>query len=186
MMMPSTFWFLTLTLTLSVGLLTSFVYSNAEVDALSALKRSLIDPGNKLKWWDSNSFDPCSWVYVTCNAQNRVTRLDMGRLNLAGKLAPELGNLAQLQYLELYQNKIQGGIPAELGQLTNLIALDLYENNLSGTLPSSLENLKALRFLRVNNNKLLTGPVPRGLLRVPDLDISNTGLTKPPASRPLV
>lgn len=53
----------------------SMVNANSEGDALIAFKQSLSDPTNALKSWDQNLVDPCTWVYVTCNAANQVTRL---------------------------------------------------------------------------------------------------------------
>nr|XP_011460208.1 PREDICTED: BRASSINOSTEROID INSENSITIVE 1-associated receptor kinase 1-like [Fragaria vesca subsp. vesca] len=180
------FLLFSLTLTLTLGLLTPLVFSNPEVDILTKFRQGLIDPDNALQSWDSSLVDPCTWFHITCNADNKVIRMDLANYNLAGKLVPELGDLSQLQFLELDRNKFEGTIPTELGKLTNLISFDLYENNFSGGLPSALENLKQLRFVRVNDNKLLSGLVPKGLLGVAVLDITNTGLTKPPASRKLL
>ncbi|KAJ4750956.1 Leucine-rich receptor-like protein kinase family protein [Rhynchospora pubera] len=152
--------------------------ANSEGDALSALRRSLSDPGGVLQSWDPTLVNPCTWFHVTCDRDNHVTRLDLGNLNLSGNLVPELGKLEHLQYLELYKNNIQGTIPSELGNLKNLISLDLYKNNISGTVPPSLGKLKSLVFLRLNDNRL-TGPIPRELTRISSLkviDVSNNDL----------
>ncbi|KAL6530622.1 Leucine-rich repeat protein 1 [Orobanche minor] len=151
---------------------------NSEGDALYALRRSLTDPDNVLQSWDLNLVNPCTWFHVTCNGDNRVTRVDLGNANLSGHLVPELGKLEHLQYLELYKNNIQGTIPAELGNLKSLISLDLYNNNISGKIPQSLGNLKSLVFLRINNNQL-NGPIPRGLAGISSLkvvDVSSNNL----------
>ncbi|XP_057767375.1 leucine-rich repeat protein 1-like [Salvia miltiorrhiza] len=151
---------------------------NSEVDALYALRRSLIDPRKVLQSWDPNLVSPCTWFHVTCNQDNRVTRVDLGNSNLSGHLVPELGKLEHLQYLELYKNNIQGAIPAELGKLKSLISLDLYNNNISGIIPPSLGNLKSLVFLRLNDNRL-NGPIPRVLTGISTLkvvDVSNNNL----------
>ncbi|KAK6127138.1 hypothetical protein DH2020_039117 [Rehmannia glutinosa] len=131
---------------------------NSDGDALSALRRSLSDPDKVLLSWDPNLVNPCTWFHVTCNQDNRVTRLDLGNSNLSGHLVPELGKLEHLQYLELYKNNIQGAIPTELGNLKSLISLDLY-NNISGKIPPSLGNLKSLVFFDVSNNNLC-GTIP--------------------------
>ncbi|XP_054817647.1 leucine-rich repeat protein 1-like, partial [Prosopis cineraria] len=154
------------------------VSANSEGDALHALRRSLHDPNNVLQSWDPTLVNPCTWFHVTCNQDNRVTRVDLGNSNLSGHLLPELGNLEHLQYLELYKNNIQGTIPLELGNLKNLISLDLYSNNISGIIPPSLGKLKNLVFLRLNDNQL-TGPIPRQLADVKSLkvlDVSNNDL----------
>jgi len=152
--------------------------ANSEGDALSALRRSLRDPGGVLQSWDPTLVNPCTWFHVTCNRDNCVTRLDLGNLNLSGHLVPELGKLEHLQYLELYKNNIQGTIPSELGSLKSLISLDLYKNNISGTIPPALGKLKSLVFLRLNGNRL-TGPIPRELAGISSLkvvDVSSNDL----------
>ncbi|XP_052193478.1 BRASSINOSTEROID INSENSITIVE 1-associated receptor kinase 1-like isoform X10 [Diospyros lotus] len=155
--------------------------ANAEGDALSALKANLADPNNVLQSWDATLVNPCTWFHVTCNSENSVTRVDLGNANLSGQLVSQLGQLPNLQYLELYSNNISGKIPNELGDLTNLVSLDLYLNKLNGPIPETLGSLQKLRFLRLNNNTL-TGRIPMllttiGTLQV--LDLSSNQLTGP-------
>ncbi|KAJ9686923.1 hypothetical protein PVL29_015678 [Vitis rotundifolia] len=155
------------------------VSGNSEGDALNALKSNLADPNNVLQSWDATLVNPCTWFHVTCNSDNSVTRVDLGNANLAGQLVSQLGQLTNLQYLELYSNNISGKIPEELGNLTNLVSLDLYMNKLSGPIPTTLGKLAKLRFLRLNNNTL-TGTIPRSLTTVNTLqvlDLSNNQLT---------
>ncbi|XP_047950974.1 leucine-rich repeat protein 1-like [Salvia hispanica] len=162
----------------SSSLLLPKAHCNSEGDALHSLRRSLTDPDNVLQSWDPNLVNPCTWFHITCNQDNRVTRLDLGNSNLSGHLVPELGKLEYLQYLELYRNNIQGAIPDELGNLKSLISLDLYNNNISGNIPPSLGNLKSLVFLRLNDNQL-HGPIPRTLAGIHTLkvvDVSNNNL----------
>ncbi|KAI0531426.1 hypothetical protein KFK09_000981 [Dendrobium nobile] len=138
----------------ALTLFASFASSNSEGDALYALRRGLSDPENVLQSWDRTLVNPCTWFHITCNQDNRVTRL------------------------ELYKNDIQGTIPAELGNLKNLISLDLYNNNISGSIPPALGKMKSLVFLRLNNNKL-SGRIPRELAEVSSLkvvDVSNNNL----------
>lgn len=51
------------------------VRANSEGDALYALRRSLNDPDNVLQSWDPNLVNPCTWFHITCNQDNRVTRV---------------------------------------------------------------------------------------------------------------
>ncbi|KAG5249652.1 leucine-rich repeat protein [Salix suchowensis] len=106
--------------------------ANLEGDALYSLRRAVKDPGHVLQSWDPNLVDPCTWFHVTCDGDNRVTRLDLGNANLSGSLVPELGKLVRLQYLELYMNELVGPIPKELGNLKSLVSLDLYDNTSLG------------------------------------------------------
>ncbi|KAK9075721.1 hypothetical protein SSX86_004050 [Deinandra increscens subsp. villosa] len=156
----------------------SKVYGNAEGDALNALKSQLSDPNNVLQSWDATLVNPCTWFHVTCNNENSVTRVDLGNADLSGQLVPQLGQLRNLQYLELYSNNITGRIPNELGNLTNLVSLDLYLNRLDGVIPDTLGKLQKLRFLRLNNNTL-TGTIPISLTTIASLqvlDLSNNNL----------
>ncbi|KAM7464778.1 hypothetical protein LguiA_032899 [Lonicera macranthoides] len=153
-------------------------HCNTEGDALYALRRAVKDPENVLQSWDPTLVDPCTWFHVTCDTDNRVTRIDLGNAKLSGNLVPELGKLERLQYLEVYMNNLVGPIPAQLGGLKSLVTLDLYHNNLTGPIPSSLSTLSNLRFLRLNNNRL-TGKIPRQLTKLPNLkilDVSNNDL----------
>ncbi|CAF1711615.1 unnamed protein product [Brassica napus] len=173
MMKPSFLWLLL------VFDLVLRVAGNAEGDALSALKNSLADPNKVLQSWDATLVTPCTWFHVTCNSENSVTRVDLGNADLSGQLVMQLGQLPNLQYLELYSNNITGTIPEQLGNLTELVSLDLYLNNLSGPIPKSLGRLQKLRFLRLNNNSL-SGEIPRSLtavLSLQVLDLSNNPLT---------
>nr|XP_016459499.1 PREDICTED: BRASSINOSTEROID INSENSITIVE 1-associated receptor kinase 1-like isoform X2 [Nicotiana tabacum] len=164
-----------------IGLLLVPVSANIEGDALNALKTNLADPNNVLQSWDPTLVNPCTWFHVTCNSENSVTRVDLGNANLSGQLVPQLGQLPNLQYLELYSNNISGRIPFELGNLTNLVSLDLYLNRLNGPIPDTLGKLQKLRFLRLNNNSL-NGRIPMLLTTVISLqvlDLSNNNLTGP-------
>ncbi|RWW28686.1 hypothetical protein BHE74_00001283 [Ensete ventricosum] len=125
----------------------SRVLANLEGDALHSLRTNLNDPNNVLQSWDPTLVNPCTWFHVTCNNENSVIRVDLGNAALSGQLVPQLGQLKNLQYLEIYSNNISGTIPVELGNLTNLVSLDLYLNNFTGVIPETLGNLAQLRFL---------------------------------------
>ncbi|KAB1993876.1 hypothetical protein ES319_D13G062300v1 [Gossypium barbadense] len=117
------------------------VAGNAEGDVLKALKNNTADPNNVLESWDATGYNPCVWDHVTCNHRNSVTRVDLQNANLSGQLVPQLGQLPNLQYLELCGNNISGIIPEELGNLTNLasqqqlIDRNLSNNQLVGDIP---------------------------------------------------
>jgi somatic embryogenesis receptor kinase 1 len=153
-----------------IALMPVGVLGNTEGDALYALRQSLTDSSNVLQSWDPTLVNPCTWFHVTCNAENSVTRLDLGNAGLSGKLVPNLGLLTNLQYLEMYSNNISGPIPKELGNITSLSSLDLYQNNFTGTIPDSLGQLSNLRFLRLNNNSL-TGSIPVSLTNIQGLQV---------------
>ncbi|CAN6337245.1 unnamed protein product [Urochloa humidicola] len=154
----------TRTLSMATGVLMAMVVAavaaaNKDADALTALRGGLKDPDGALNSWDPTLVNPCTWFYVTCDGDNRVIRLDLGNLKLSGTLAPELGQLERLQFLEVYDNNIQGRIPEELGGLTNLVGLDLRNNRITGPIPLALGNIKSLKFLDLSNNDLC-GTIP--------------------------
>ncbi|GMN49324.1 hypothetical protein TIFTF001_018490 [Ficus carica] len=73
-----------------------------------------------------------AFAYVECNSEGmllfkdlvynshslpRSLTWDLGNAGLSGPLVPELGNLTNLQFLEVFENHINGTIPREIGQL---------------------------------------------------------------------
>ncbi|KAL9462125.1 hypothetical protein AB3S75_000178 [Citrus x aurantiifolia] len=157
------------------------ISANAEVDALYIFKSKLQDPNNSLQSWDNLPGNLCTWFHVTCNPEGSVTRVDLGNAALSGELAPELGQLKNLELLELYGNNLSGRIPSALGNLTKLKSLDLYSNLFNGTIPDTLANLKQLKYLRLNNNSL-SGSIPTSLTTITSLnilDLSNNRLSGP-------
>ncbi|KAJ8769552.1 hypothetical protein K2173_005155 [Erythroxylum novogranatense] len=157
------------------------ISANMEGDALHNLRANLLDPYSVLQSWDPTLVNPCTWFHVTCDNENSVIRVDLGNAALSGQLVPQIGQLKNLQYLELYGNNITGPIPNDLGNLTNLVSLDLYLNNFTGPIPETLGKLKKLRFLRLNNNSL-SGSIPMSLTNITALqvlDLSNNRLSGP-------
>ncbi|XP_043721435.1 somatic embryogenesis receptor kinase 1-like isoform X3 [Telopea speciosissima] len=146
------------------------ICANEEGDALHGLRTNLEDPNNVLQSWDPTLVNPCTWFHVTCNNDNSVVRVDLENASLSGELVPQLGQLKNLQYLELYSNNFSGLIPIDLGNLTNLVSLDLYLNGLSGSIPDSLGKLTKLQFLRLNNNSLM-GEIPMSLANITTLQV---------------
>ncbi|KAL6959256.1 Somatic embryogenesis receptor kinase 1 [Sarracenia purpurea var. burkii] len=159
----------------------TMISANMEGDALHNLRINLEDPNNVLQSWDPTLVNPCTWFHVTCNNANSVIRVDLGNAALSGQLVPQLGQLKNLQYLEIYSNNISGPIPGDIGNLTNLVSLDLYLNSFIGPIPDTLGKLTKLRFLRLNNNSL-SGSIPMSLTNITALqvlDLSNNRLSGP-------
>jgi uncharacterized protein YjbI with pentapeptide repeats len=100
--------------------------------------------------------------------------------NLLSSIPPELGNLANLQILDLHDNRLTGSIPLELGNLANLEWLDLSANPLSGSIPPELGNLANLQTLYLYDTPL-SGALPRSLIALvlDRFDFSNTNLCEP-------
>ncbi|KAI4302628.1 hypothetical protein MLD38_038350 [Melastoma candidum] len=166
-----------------------------EINALKAIRSSLIDPLNNLKDWVKS--DPCrsNWTGVICHNFTddlHVTELRLLRKNLTGTIAPEVGlltyvtvldflwnsiggsipkevgNMTSLQILLLSGNNISGPLPDELGNLPNITKFQLDLNYISGPLPASFANLKNIKHFHMNNNSI-SGQIPPGLHQLPAL-----------------
>ena len=132
----------------------------SDCEALLSAKDALAGTAT-LSWGLTTSI--ADWDGVTVRGTpRRVTRLDLGRSGLTGKIPPELGELSALTDLYLSGNRLTGEIPSELGQLSELVWLFLHGNRLSGEIPSELGGLTNLRRLYLQDNGL-TGSIPPGL-----------------------
>ncbi|MCP4147242.1 MAG: hypothetical protein GY757_05780, partial [bacterium] len=89
------------------------------------------------------------------NLENLNLRSDF----LSGSIPPELGNLSNLAELSLYSSQLSGSIPPELGNLSSLAELSLYSSQLSGSIPAELGNLSNLESLTLSSNSL-SGSIP--------------------------
>ncbi len=118
---------------------------------------------------------------IVAGDQSRVVALDLTTSGLSGQIAPELGQLSELQSLHLYGNELTGRIPEELSRLGNLTILDLGGNRLTGEIPSQLGDIATLTWIDVSFNDL-SGPIPDELSNLESLEwlvIAGNELTGP-------
>ncbi len=134
-------------------------YLLTDCEILLALKDTLVGSGTELNWAPNVSI--ASW-YGIAVSDGRVQWIDLSSMNLGGSIPPELGDLTELRYLELYDNWLSGSIPPELGDLKNLLELRLDYNGLTGPIPSELAGMRNLQYLYLDSNGL-TGPIPSEL-----------------------
>ncbi|XP_042393199.1 leucine-rich repeat receptor protein kinase HPCA1-like [Zingiber officinale] len=155
--------------------------STTEPADVSALK-SLSDKWKNAPPSWGRSGDPCGkpWEGVLNCSNSRVTTLKLFNMELQGTLSPEIGNLSQLEILDLsYNPNLEGPIPSSIGRLTNLQILRLIGCKFSGGIPQELGNLLRLTILALNSNQL-NGTIPPSLGRLSNLnylDLADNQLT---------
>ena len=125
------------------------------------------------------------WHGITLDGTGRVTEIVLQGNDLEGRLPQSLGQLANLETLDLGedrssfpnpQNAISGIIPPELGQLSKLRRLRLSSNRLEGGIPVQLTQLANLRSLDLFDNNL-TGEIPLELGQLTELTYLSLGFS---------
>lgn len=84
---------------------------------------------------------------------SHLTKLDVSVTSFHGELPSSIGQLANVEELNLFLCHLTGPIPSSLGNLTKLTLLDLGGNTnaFSGDLPSSLTNLTMIKWLGLSH-----------------------------------
>lgn len=88
---------------------------------------------------------------------------------LSGALPDMFGGMSNLRTFTIYSTGITGSLPLSLGKCVLLQSLTISSTRLSGPITDIFANLTALTALSMQNNTLITGNLPLGLL--------NTSLT---------
>ena len=155
----------------------------AECKALVALYSSLggetyWPPSSGAGWLKTNA--PCYWDQAAVQCENgHVVSIRLAEKGLMGMIPPEIGNLTNLQTLDLNSNRIGGNIPPEIGNLVNLQDFNLSNNQLSGSIPPEIGNLVNVQDFDLSNNQL-SGSIPPhlgNLVNVQRLDLRNNHLS---------
>lgn len=103
--------------------------------------------------WPEASPSPCgSWRGVGCDADGRVSSLDLSSSSISGPLFGNFSGLSGLVRLDLSDNSIAGELPADLDRCVGLQHLNLSYNLISGAL--GVPSLTKLRTLDVSRNRL--------------------------------
>jgi len=74
---------------------------------------------------------------------------------LTGNLPEHLGNLSNLEILDLSQNSFTGTIPASFANMARLRQLSLADNSLSGRVPAVLADMTPLEILDISHNSFV-------------------------------
>ena len=122
------------------------------------------------------------WYGVSTDAGGRVVGLDLRSNGLEGPIPRELGGLAELETLILFENELTGSIPPELGALAKAKLVVLAANQLSGPIPAELGGLADVEELHLNGNGLTSVPPELGgLAELAVLSLASNELTSVPA-----
>ncbi|KAF3326990.1 putative leucine-rich repeat receptor-like protein kinase [Carex littledalei] len=158
-------------------------FSDTHPDDVAILKKLMKQWKNVPPNWKKKNQDPCGdhWEGITCEI-SRVTKLVLFSMDIQGTLSEEIGNLKQLQILDLSSNKkLKGTLPGTLINLVNLNSLKLVNCSFSGEIPEVLGNLVNLTYLALNANNF-TGKIPPSLGKLVNLtwlDLADNQLDGP-------
>ncbi|KAM0046717.1 putative protein kinase RLK-Pelle-LRR-VIII-1 family [Helianthus debilis subsp. tardiflorus] len=155
-----------------------FWFSTAQNDdgtILRALKDSMENtPPN----WEDNP-DPCSgWDGIRCR-DSRVISITLASMGLTGTLSGDIGQLTELQILDLSYNQLTGSLTPRIGDLKKLTNLLLVDCDFTGPLPETLGNLENLVFMSLNLNRF-SGSIPPSIGNISTLywlDLADNQLT---------
>ncbi|CAL5079203.1 unnamed protein product [Urochloa decumbens] len=138
------------------------------------IEKNIFEANNEEEWEFIASLTNCSNLQMLelgwnkfagklpsslANLSTNLLWLRINSNNISGGIPSEIGNLANLQMLELAENLLSGDIPQSIGKLTQLKVLHLHTNSLSGVIPSSIGNLTSLHTPIASRNNL-EGPIP--------------------------
>ncbi|XP_010269667.2 PREDICTED: probable LRR receptor-like serine/threonine-protein kinase At3g47570 [Nelumbo nucifera] len=108
--------------------------------------------------------------------------LNMEFNDFTGKIPKEIGKLHRLQRLYLNDNRISGQIPSSIGNLTLLSVLEIRDNSLDGPIPHTLGNCQQLSSVGLSHNNL-NGSIPKEILYLSTISdylyLSHNALTGP-------
>ncbi|KAJ6303894.1 hypothetical protein OIU77_017719 [Salix suchowensis] len=125
-----------------------------EVMALLEFLGSLNYPSRLVSSWTGNN--PCLWLGLACDPDNKVNSIALPNHNLSGSLSPSVAKLGSLFQVKLAGNNIIGPIPDNWTSLTSLKTLDLSANNISPPLPKFSGTVNVV----ISGNPLFNGGSP--------------------------
>ncbi|CAM0870323.1 unnamed protein product [Alopecurus aequalis] len=116
-----------------------------------------------LRFW-RNGTDHCQlWIGAECDEHRRVIYLVFRDRNVTSTLPPAIGELDQLQLINIVDMPgLYGPIPETFGDLANLSTLNIAGTSVSGAIPASLSRATSLTSINLSGNKL-SGSIPRSL-----------------------
>jgi hypothetical protein len=109
-----------------------------------ALVENQLEIRNGFGWGFMSSLTNCSKLFL----------LEIGAIRLTGELPDSVGNLStNMKYFITNYNSITGRIPEGIGNLVNLQFVEMNNNLFEGPIPDSFGRLKKLNQLYLSGNK---------------------------------
>ncbi|CAN1836898.1 Probable LRR receptor-like serine/threonine-protein kinase At3g47570 [Linum perenne] len=152
------------TISFNIGKLNSLEKSHLYNNKLSRHIPSSIGNMTRLNQLDISDNYLFGEILVSIQNCQKIAFLRLSRNNLSGVIPPQLWSLTSLSIiLALSDNRFTGALPVEVGNLKNLEYLDLSYNMLSDRIPSSLGSCIRLEYLYLRGNHL-QGIIPSSLI----------------------
>ncbi|KAI8920494.1 hypothetical protein BC831DRAFT_437950 [Entophlyctis helioformis] len=123
--------------------------------------------------------DCCKVDGVSCDADNRATKLLLPTKSISGQLSVKIGGLTKLEELDLSNNAIEGPLPDTFDKLTSLASLNVANNKLTGPVPKTLAQLASLTKLDISGNTGMDGTLPGFPATLTDCKGTDTGICVP-------
>ncbi|XP_047341047.1 tyrosine-sulfated glycopeptide receptor 1-like [Impatiens glandulifera] len=140
---------------------------------------TLIISRSSLNW--SSETDCCNWEGISCDGNNRVSRLWLPSKSIQGQISPLFLNLTNLIQLNLSHNSLTGPLPdGFFTSLNRLQILDFSDNRFVGQLPETLSDSILTFNLSGNHfNGTITSSIFQSSPNLLVFDISNNSFNDP-------
>jgi Leucine-rich repeat (LRR) protein len=137
-----------------------------------------IVPSDQTKWTFPSSVNaPCidHWAGITCSCsphknQYGIVALSLSDYNMHRFISSSIGNLTDLQILDLSRNRLRGTLPPEIGQLSALSNFTVSFNQLTGSIPAEIGQLLSLQRLNIYFN-FFKGSIPSEIGQLSSLEV---------------
>ncbi|GLT39205.1 hypothetical protein SLA2020_134110 [Shorea laevis] len=126
---------------------------SGHLDTIFSQKASILGHFNSIDVSNNIFSDPIEANIGERPAMDSITSLILSNNPLGGSIPKSLGNLSQLQVLEMENDGLSGPIPVELGNAIELTTILLAGNKLSGAIPGNVLNLTRLKVFNGSDNK---------------------------------
>jgi len=80
--------------------------------------------------------------------------MQLSRNRITGEIPTAIGELYELERLDVSSNRLGGMIPSEIGNLNRLTQLDLNSNKLTGSTPPQMRRLARLNLVNLYDNEM--------------------------------